>query len=258
MGKFLLGGVLGAQGFMPQSEPHSVVIVTGPPHTHGSDGVTLDGPEAVDNNKRRDVSRILYWLGMLLACLPNALTVLMACLQLSFFYLEFVVLKDEPCYLYLSNLAAYNAALAVGLIWGLAMAGYAQLFRDNARRQFSWEIRLFFLVDIFVMGMWGTVTTGRITIFLLQALPSGLAAVLLVSAHIVTIAPHIIYYRQRKEERIEKIVEQWKEDKGLVLAAPPSDPTEIFETGLPEDDLKFPSDANDHHDKEEEDSNPFV
>lgn len=67
------------------------------------------------------------------------------------------------------NQGLYNGFLAAGLIWGL--------FETNA--QFVFPIHLFFLTCIFIAGVYGGLTASR-KILLLQAVPAGIALVLLI------------------------------------------------------------------------------
>jgi putative membrane protein len=65
-----------------------------------------------------------------------------------------------------ANQGLYNGFLAAGLLWGLSLgaAGFG--------------VKLFFLVCVFVAGLYGSVTASRKILFV-QALPAAVALVLL-------------------------------------------------------------------------------
>jgi len=62
-----------------------------------------------------------------------------------------------------ANQGLYNGFLAAGLLWGL-------IARDN-----GFAIKVFFLSCAIVAGLFGTYSTGKMTILYVQALPAALA-----------------------------------------------------------------------------------
>jgi len=108
--------------------------------------------------------------------IANILTGIVALLHLGFLILE-MFLWDHPfgrkrfgmtpeyskaSASLAANQGLYNGFLAAGLIWGLASGDFA--------------VKAFFLICVFVAGLYGGLTTKR-TILYLQALPGFLALV---------------------------------------------------------------------------------
>ena len=67
-----------------------------------------------------------------------------------------------------ANQGLYNGFLAAGLVWGLLQGVPA----------FAFQIKVFFLLCVIIAGVYGAATVSR-RIFFVQAVPAGLALILL-------------------------------------------------------------------------------
>ncbi len=70
-----------------------------------------------------------------------------------------------------ANQGLYNGFLAAGLAWGMVAHGD------------GFAIKVFFLTCVIVAGLFGAVTTKKMPILLIQALPAALALGCVVVAH---------------------------------------------------------------------------
>ena len=70
------------------------------------------------------------------------------------------------------NQGLYNGFLAAGIAWGLA----------EGHSIFGMRVRLFFAACVLVAGVFGAISTGKRTIFLVQALPALIAGAALLFA----------------------------------------------------------------------------
>ncbi len=70
-----------------------------------------------------------------------------------------------------ANQGLYNGFLAAGLFWGLVA-------RIN-----GFAIKIFFLTCVLVAGVFGAITTGKMTILYVQALPAALAVLFVMLSH---------------------------------------------------------------------------
>lgn len=107
--------------------------------------------------------------------LEKPLLALVAILHIAFFILErFVILtplgqkifkltpeQAETCFTFAANQGVYNLFLAFGLIWAIVSKNPAN----------SAPIKVFILLYIFGVGIYGTITVGK-TILVLQAIPA--------------------------------------------------------------------------------------
>lgn len=113
------------------------------------------------------------------------LVVLVAVIHVGFFVLEAVLWKTpkgraifettEAEAQRMAPLAAnqglYNLFIAAGLVWGLALSGWA-----------GFQFRIAFLAFAFIAGIFGAITVSR-RILLLQATPALLGLIAVVAAH---------------------------------------------------------------------------
>lgn len=121
---------------------------------------------------------------ILMIALEKPLLALVAILHIGFFVLErFVILtplgqkifklsaqQAETCFTFAANQGVYNLFLAFGLVWAI-------LCKNPAN---STPIKIFILVYIFGVGIYGTITVGK-TILILQAIPALIALFIVIA-----------------------------------------------------------------------------
>ena len=114
--------------------------------------------------------------------IANALVALVAALHVYFLILEMFLwtkplglktFRNSPekaadSAVLAANQGLYNGFLAAGLVWGLVQAVPG----------FAFQIKVFFLLCVFVAGVYGAATVSRRILFV-QAAPAALALVLL-------------------------------------------------------------------------------